>query len=225
MTWSAGVRRALAVVAHPDDESFGLGGLLDELVRRGAEVSVLCFTHGEASTLHGCDGGLAAVRAAELDAAAAILAVSHTRLLDYPDGALSRIPVPELAARVRELAGELHPTHLMAFDEGGITGHPDHVQATRAALAAASELNLPVFGWALPQAVASALNTEYGTSFIGRPDHQIDWELTVDRGRQWRAIAAHRSQSTGNPVLLRRLELLGNREHVRILRVRNQARG
>lgn len=50
MTLLAQVRRALAVVAHPDDESFGLGAVLGYLVHNGAEVSVLCFTRGEAST-------------------------------------------------------------------------------------------------------------------------------------------------------------------------------
>lgn len=48
-----GVRRVLAVVAHPDDESFGLGGLLALLSDGGVPTTVLCFTHGGASTLHG----------------------------------------------------------------------------------------------------------------------------------------------------------------------------
>ncbi len=50
------VRRVLAVVAHPDDESFGLGGLLALLSGGGVPTTVLCFTHGEASTLHGRPG-------------------------------------------------------------------------------------------------------------------------------------------------------------------------
>ena len=45
--WSS----VLAVVAHPDDESFGLGAILDSFGRGGSQVSVLCLTHGEASTL------------------------------------------------------------------------------------------------------------------------------------------------------------------------------
>src|SRR5674476_1023032 len=60
----------LAVVAHPDDESFGLGALLDAFARAGAGVEVLCLTHGEASTLHGAPGDLASLRGAELAAAA-----------------------------------------------------------------------------------------------------------------------------------------------------------
>jgi len=42
---------ALAVIAHPDDESFGLGAVLAALSGAGAQVRVLCFTRGEASTL------------------------------------------------------------------------------------------------------------------------------------------------------------------------------
>ena len=44
-------KEALAVVAHPDDESFGLGAVLSTLSRAGVTVRVLCLTHGEASTL------------------------------------------------------------------------------------------------------------------------------------------------------------------------------
>jgi len=45
----------LVVCAHPDDESFGLGGVLHTVADAGSRLSVLCFTHGEASTLHGVD--------------------------------------------------------------------------------------------------------------------------------------------------------------------------
>jgi LmbE family N-acetylglucosaminyl deacetylase len=42
---------ALVVIADPDDESFGLGGVLDHLAIQGVRVRVLCLTRGEASTL------------------------------------------------------------------------------------------------------------------------------------------------------------------------------
>jgi LmbE family N-acetylglucosaminyl deacetylase len=119
---------------------------------------------------------------------------------------------------VREVAAEVKPTHLLVFDDGGVTGHPDHVHATRAAVAAARGRGLAVLGWTIPEAVARVLNTEFGTAFRGRRDEEIDWTLRVDRARQWRAIAAHASQSVDNPVLRRRLELLGDTEHVLALR-------
>ena len=53
----------LAVCAHPDDESFGLGALLATLASGGSAVDVLCFTHGEGSTLRGAGDDLDFVRA------------------------------------------------------------------------------------------------------------------------------------------------------------------
>src|SRR5512146_1948099 len=48
-------RSVLAVCAHPDDESFGLGAVLDAFGAQGTRLAVLCLTHGESSTLHGVD--------------------------------------------------------------------------------------------------------------------------------------------------------------------------
>ena len=44
-------KEVLAICAHPDDESFGLGAILGVVAELGTRVRVLCFTHGEASTL------------------------------------------------------------------------------------------------------------------------------------------------------------------------------
>src|ERR1019366_1874199 len=89
----------LAVVAHPDDESFGLGALLDAFTRVRAGVEVLCRTHGEASTLHGAPGDLASLRGAELAAAAEVLGVTRAMLKDHPDGDLE--PAVKLFRLVR----------------------------------------------------------------------------------------------------------------------------
>lgn len=207
----------LAVVAHPDDESFGLGAVLDAVVRAGGQVTVLCFTHGEASTLHGAAGDLDVIRPAELAAAAELLGVQRTVLLDYPDGALADVDLVELTAHVRELAEQEQVDTLLAFDTNGVTGHADHVRATEAAVRAAAELDLPVWGWTVPSSVATTLNAELGTAFTGSTAEQVDEVLPADRPRQWAAIAAHVSQSSDNPVLRRRLELLGDREHLRLL--------
>ena len=80
--------RVLAIVAHPDDESFGLGAILDAFHRAGTRTGVLCLTRGEASTLHGDAGELTAVRGRELAAAARTLGITDTVLRDFPDGAL-----------------------------------------------------------------------------------------------------------------------------------------
>ena len=131
--------RPLAVVAHPDDESFGLGAVLGAFAEHGARVSLLCLTHGEASTLHEAPGELRRVREAEVVAAADILGLSHVELASYPDGALAAFGTSLLddvdrGARARGADG------FVVFHRSGVTGHPDHVAATAAALQVADRL-------------------------------------------------------------------------------------
>ena len=210
------VGEVLAVCAHPDDESFGLGAVLGALSDQATTARVLCFTHGEASTLGETGRFLGEVRADELAGAAAVLGVKEVALLGYADGHLGEVPLEELAQKVDEASGAAEI--LLVFDEGGITGHPDHCAATAAALLAATRRQLPVLAWAVPEEVASTLNAEHGTSFLGRRDAEVDLVIAVDRRRQRQAIACHTSQSTDNPVLWRRLELSGAFEPLRWLR-------
>lgn len=206
----------LAVCAHPDDESFGLGALLDSFVERGAKVSVLCFTRGEASTLGPVGAELGELRRAELAAAARELGIGRVELLDHPDGSLSCEPLERLAGEVAAAAREVDADLLVVFDEGGISGHPDHCRATEAALSGAP--GLATLAWTIPRSVAGALNSQFGTAFVGRDEQEIDAVLRVDRTRQCRAIARHVSQCDNNAVLESRLALLGDTEHVRWLR-------
>lgn len=212
-----GMRRVLAVVAHPDDESFGLGGLLALLSASGVPTAVLCFTHGEMSTLHGRPGDLHIVRASELACATRELGVERVELAGHPDGSLDGVPVSRLAAEVTRVMGEHRPTHLLVFDLGGVTGHRDHRSATDAALFAARDAGVAVVGWTLPQDLADRLNAEFGTSFRGRDPSECRVVEPVPRERQGRAIACHASQASDNPVLWRRLQLLGAREYLYVL--------
>ncbi len=207
-------RSVLAVVAHPDDESFGLGAVLSRFAEHG-EVSLLCLTHGEASTLHGFDGQLATVRAAELHNAATVLGLHEIALLDHPDGRLVDVNPDVLDATVIAMADRLGADGLLVFDPSGVTGHPDHQAATAAATRAASALGLPVLAWTIPTPVAETLNTEFGTSFVGHAGSQIDIDLPVDRSHQRAAVTCHPSQAVPSSALWRRLELLGDVEHLR----------
>ena len=176
----------LAVVAHPDDESFGLGAILDAYVQAGSRVVVMCLTQGEASTIQGASDGLAAVRAAELRNAGVALGVQATELLDHPDGGLRTVDQTLLIDEITSAVARHCATGLVVFDSSGITGHPDHIAATEAAVAAAERVDLPV--------------------------------LPVMRDRQRAASLEHASQAIPTSVLWRRLELLGDREHLRWLR-------
>src|SRR5487761_34223 len=110
----------LAVVAHPDDESFGLGALIDRLAAGGTAVHILCYTHGEASTLNETGADLHRARESELREAGAELGAASVTLLDYPDGRLAGISLEELAAHAA--ASAAGAGGLLAFDDTGITG-------------------------------------------------------------------------------------------------------
>jgi len=207
----AGARRALAVVAHPDDESFGLGGVLAELVAAGMEVDLLCFTAGEASTV-GATANLGELRARELADAAAALGLGQVWLAGLPDGSLDE-QREEMATLVRERVGDADL--LVAMEPAGVTGHPDHRAATAVASAVAAELGRAVLEWGVSPAVAAALADELGAPLVGLDGSDVVL-LHVARATQLSAIACHRTQDPGNPLLTRRLELQGDTERVRL---------
>jgi len=211
-------QRLLVVVAHPDDESFGLGAVLDVFAARGCEVTVLCLTEGEAATV-GTGINLGKMRRDELAAASLELGVRGTVMHHHPDGALRSVCRHVLAGEVIDEIGAARADGLLVFDASGVTGHPDHAAATAAALQAAEVLDLPVLAWTLPAEVAGELNAELGNAaFTGcRPD-QIDVRITVDRTHQIAASRAHHTQAVPSSPLWRRLELLGDSEYLRWLR-------
>lgn len=208
----------LVVVAHPDDESFGLGAVIDGFIAHGSRVAVLCLTEGESSTL-GAGINLARMRRDELAAASEELGVDGAVMHHHPDGALSSVCRHILAGEVIDEVGAVHAEGLLVFDAPGVTGHPDHRAATSAALLAADVLDLPVLAWTLPTEVAERLNEELGSpAFSGRPPDQIDLRIAVDRAHQIAASRAHHTQAGPTSSLWRRLELLGDSEHLRWLR-------
>ncbi|WP_354057439.1 PIG-L deacetylase family protein [Dietzia sp. 2505] len=208
----------LAVVAHPDDESFGLGAVLSTFADGGAGVDVLCLTRGEASTLHGVEGDLSQIREHELRAAADALGARRVTLRDLPDGGLTDLEPSVLDDEVERALARTRPDGLVVFDSTGITGHPDHVAATAAAVRAGDRHGLPVVAWTLPEKICRRLAGEGYAGFLGRPGGEIDLSLTVDRTAQLAAVECHPSQAVPSSVLWRRLELQGDDENLRWLR-------
>src|SRR5215471_8392735 len=84
-------RRAslLAVFAHPDDELFH-AGMLAHLAERGARVTLVCATDGEAGHAHPSVGpvdDLGALRVEELRRSCARLGIEEPVLLWFHDSA------------------------------------------------------------------------------------------------------------------------------------------
>ena len=184
-----------AVVAHPDDETFGLGALLANLANEGREVRVLCFTHGEASTI-GVTEGLGEIRRQELLGAAQILGVTHVTLLDFPDGRLDAVPDAELDAHIDSWLTK-DVAALVVLEPQGVTGHPDHRAASRAAERVADRRVLPVIEWGVDPRAAARLHDEHGLSFQSIDDGPgvHDVPLTAPRSSR-RSSTTHRSSTT-----------------------------
>lgn len=104
----------LAVFAHPDDESFGVGGSLAKYAADEARVTLVCATRGEVGEISepvlAAPKNLGKVREAELRAACAALGVSDLRFLDYRGGRLrqvreffrERVACAQVQAQIRE---------------------------------------------------------------------------------------------------------------------------
>lgn len=117
----------LVILAHPDDESFPIGGTLAKYAAEGARVVLVSATRGERG-IPGLDAQLVgALRTRELLRAAKTLGVTEVRFLGYCDGELSAIDSYEIQKKISELIHEIRPQVVITFGPDGISGHPDHI--------------------------------------------------------------------------------------------------
>jgi LmbE family N-acetylglucosaminyl deacetylase len=142
----------LSVLAHPDDETFGMGGTLALYAQRGVAVHLVCATRGEAGDvddpyLQGYRS-IAERREAELRCAAMKLGLAGVHFLGYRDSgmpgrpdnrhpqALIAAPLDEVAAKVAHHIRELRPQVVLTFDPIGGYKHPDHIAVHKATVRA-----------------------------------------------------------------------------------------
>lgn len=148
----------LAVLAHPDDETFGMGGTLALYTRQGVDVYLVCATRGEVGEMDpGYMNGFATAaqrRETELRCAAELLGLKGVFFLDYRDSgmagspdnthpqALAAQPVEQVAEAVARHIRQRKPQVVITFDPIGGYRHPDHIamhQATLRAFALAGD--------------------------------------------------------------------------------------
>ena len=149
-------RSLLAVFAHPDDETFGIGGTLAKYAAEGVDVSLICATRGEEGENHSGEAidseRLGEVREQELRCAASILGVQNLFFLGYRDSGmmgtaananlrcLHQAARDEVAGRIAELMKALRPQVVVTFDPTGGYGHPDHIAIHHATVQAVEQL-------------------------------------------------------------------------------------
>lgn len=145
-------RSILAVLAHPDDESFGTGGTLALYASQGVDVYLVCATRGEVGEMpkEMMDGfqTVGEKREAELRCAAQKLGIQSVFFLGYRDSgmpgtpdnshplALAAQPVENVARDVTRYIRMLKPDVLITFDPIGGYYHPDHIAIHKATVKA-----------------------------------------------------------------------------------------
>lgn len=148
----AKTQKILSVLAHPDDESFGMGGTLAHYARKGVRVQLICATKGEAGEvdeeyLEGFSS-IASRRESELLCAAEHLGLERVHFMGYRDSGMEgsqdnqhpdafiNAPLEKVTAEVVAYIREFKPDLILTFDPVGGYHHPDHIHIQRAAVAA-----------------------------------------------------------------------------------------
>lgn len=144
--------KILIALAHPDDESFGMGGTIAYYISMGVEVHLICATRGEAGDvepelLEGYSS-IAELREAELRCAAKKLGLTGLYFLDYRDSgmlgmeanshpdAFINAPIDDVAAKIVSYIRKIQPQIIITFDPNGGYFHPDHIHINKAAVQA-----------------------------------------------------------------------------------------
>jgi LmbE family N-acetylglucosaminyl deacetylase len=225
----------MAVHAHPDDEASSTGGVLARYAEEGLTTVVVMCTNGELGDLpggikpdaEGHDEALVVkTRMDELERACKILEVTHLELLGYRDSGMAdwehkghpeafcNVPVDVIVARLVPLFERHRPDIVIAYNEDGAYNHPDHIQASRVAIAASEQTGIPkkVYlsamrgnRWARMREILE----ELGVELPARPQPSEEWlkkaaeqeariTSTVDVspyvGRKLEALRTHASQ-------------------------------
>ncbi len=231
--------RLMAVLAHPDDESLGIGGTLPHYSAQGVSTHLVCATRGERGRYFDnsdrpSDDEVGRIREGELMEAARVLGVSDVRLLGYRDGSLDAVSPRGAIGRIVAHIRRVRPQVIITFDPWGGYGHPDHIaisQFAMAAVAAAASADFSADGephlvaklyfitwgeepWALFQRAFKQL----GSTVDGVQRHASPWpgwsittriDATAHAESAWRAVQCHRTQMS----MYGELENLSSREH------------
>lgn len=181
---SHGIKRALLVIAHPDDEAMFFVPLLRRLTALKVEVAVLCLTNGNSRQ-----------REAELAESCRRLGVhKHFVSTFLKDGMKEVWDLQAGWKAVSGLIAAAGPDAMFTFDQGGVSGHLNHssthqlIVGNRESLGRKPILSLVTFPiwrkYAVPLhllfLLTESLSGLVAVSFA-------PWE-------NWRAMSAHQSQ-------------------------------
>ena len=141
--------KLLAVFAHPDDESMGMGGTLAKYAAEGIETHLVCGSRGERGWFgpeeqYPGPEHLGQLRTKELEEAVKVLGIKTLSFLEYMDGDVDKANHAEAAKKIATHIRKIQPQVVVTFGPDGGYGHPDHIavsQFTTAAIINAADAN------------------------------------------------------------------------------------
>ncbi|WP_189552236.1 PIG-L deacetylase family protein [Streptomyces lavendofoliae] len=189
-------RRALAVVAHPDDLEYGCSAAVAAWTDGGREVVYVLATRGEAGIDTIDPATCGPLREREQRASAAVVGVSEVEFLDHRDGVVEYGPAlrRDIAAAIRRHRPELVITLNHRDTWGGVAWNtPDHVAVGRATLDAAGDAGNR---WIFPELAEQGLEPWDGVRWVAvagssSPTHAVD--ATPGMERAVRSLLEHRA--------------------------------
>jgi len=139
--------KLLAVFAHPDDESMGMGGTLAKYSAEGVNTHLVCASRGERGWFGPEDKHpgfeiLGQTRSAELRNAVNALGMKSLNFLGDIDGDVDKADHAEAISRIVTHIRRIKPQVVATFPPDGNYGHPDHIaigQFTSAAIICAAD--------------------------------------------------------------------------------------
>lgn len=185
----------LVVLAHPDDESFPIGGTLAKYAADGVRITLISATRGEAGIPWTSPPATAAIRERELRAAAATLGIAEVRFLDELDSMLFHADHAQIIARLTAAMREIRPDTVITFGPDGISGHSDHIimhQLTTAAFDQAGIEGAQLFYITPSEATRQGCGVPPSHEVTGGPVTAID--VGAYLVTKVRAIQCHASQ-------------------------------
>lgn len=193
----------MIILAHPDDESFPIGGTLAKSAAEAVRVVLVCATKGEAGIAGLAPEATAEIRERELHAAAQALGIAEVVFLGYLDGQLAQAEPEAALLRLVALMRAEQPQAIITFGPDGISGHPDHLAIYRLTTAAFDQADLP---GARLYYIAPSEATQLGCGVIPTPTQAGGPVAAIDVSEylvaKARAMQSHVSQNppyTGLP--------------------------
>ncbi|APH04740.1 bacillithiol biosynthesis deacetylase BshB2 [Bacillus weihaiensis] len=184
----------LVILPHPDDEAFGVAGLIAKKRKAGVPVTYACGTLGEmgrnmGNPLFANRETLPQIRKKELQDACKAMDIQDLRMLGLRDKTLEFEDEEKLADIMENIIDEVNPTLVVTFYPGhGV--HPDHDACGAAVIKALGRKPIE----SRPVTYCMAI-TNNRFDVIGQPDVTIDIRDVVTV--KFNALRAHLSQTGG----------------------------